>query len=227
MQNPDFTQIFIGIVPLEQAGAKCQDGAWRGEGSGRALLSMALDVRELWPQLLADMRSHCENAMSYYGSRQSGEPRKQDDAVDLLTSLFTIDARSDKGLLDGCSVEQLRDIYEECVGGVPLNPTLGSYGFFYVDAEAFQSLSQRVPYVKMGDPHYDPEEHKIDNHPRFPQGQDHWGWFRAEVSDVLDAFESLDCLAFDEMAPPMLRNPDFLTLYGQFTNVPNTNNLEI
>lgn len=203
------------------------DGAYRLHGFTVYRTDYSEGTDELWPQLLADMRSHCENAISYYGPKERGQPRKQDDAVDLLTSLFTIDARSDKDLLDGRSVEQLRDIYKACVGVIPLNPTLNNYGFFYVDAEVFQSMAQKKPYIKMGDPHYDPKEHKIDNHPRFPQGQYHWGWFRVEVGDVLDAFESLDCLTFEEMAPPMLRNPDFLTFYGEFAKVPNTNNLEI
>lgn len=210
---------------VPQWSALTEDGKYHLYGFTIYRTDYSEGTNELWEELIDDLTVDGEVDLSYLGAE--GKPDVQDDDVDQLTSLFTIDARSNKDMLDGCSVAQLCEMYNGSVGGIPVNRRPGSPAFFYVDAEAFQSMAQEVPFIKMGDPQYDPAKHKIENHPRFPEGQYYWGWFRIEVEEVLDAWEMLENDWVDRMAPQMLRNPEFLTLFNRYKKIPNNNNLEM
>ncbi|KAM3491136.1 hypothetical protein MY3957_005618 [Beauveria namnaoensis] len=139
---------------------------------------------QAWERLLnrldSDFKLEISNTLS---RRQHIESERQD--TEKLISLVKFDARSDAAVLNGCSVEQLRTIFQSRVGGAPLNIDVPGFKYFlFADKEVLDAVARGENWVKIAEVLYDNSEHNTENHPRLRCKQTYWGWMKVATGSL-------------------------------------------
>lgn len=183
---------------------------------------------ELWTKLQTVIKSdltRAVNAVTPKNADANSPNERETKALEHLASLVCVDGRSDAAALKGRTVEELRAIYKrsEAEGSKPRGEGDGngsvedkplplnhqSAAFLWADAEVLRSLSEEMPFVKIAKVDYD-----VNDWPS-PNGQEYWGVMRLRIDTIWYMWEELQLQIFDDIAPPMDRDAEFLPVLGQ------------
>ncbi|CEJ81471.1 hypothetical protein VHEMI01593 [[Torrubiella] hemipterigena] len=112
---------------------------------------------QLWTDLVEDRTQWLVKQVNDESEGYGSSPT-QLAAAEKLRSLIRFDARSDRDNLEGRDLDQLRDIFNDHVGGKPLH--IGQYErnlFLVADEEVFDNLVSKddQPWVKAVEANYD------------------------------------------------------------------------
>ncbi|KAI4694250.1 uncharacterized protein J4E84_002832 [Alternaria hordeiaustralica] len=139
----------------------------------------------------------------------------QDGAEDDTTStakawsLFKLDARSDSTVLDGLTLEQVRQLYVEGVGGRPMNAADNPFRvFFLADAEALVGSDFDSALIKVVAAEYDAAACVPVNWKFGPQR--YFGWMRMPVRCVLALWFTLEHKFLQEIVDSTAGGPGAL-----------------
>ncbi|OAA76430.1 hypothetical protein LEL_06114 [Akanthomyces lecanii RCEF 1005] len=134
----------------------------------------------LLDRLYTDFKLEISNTFS---RRQHIESERQD--TDKLKSLARFDGRSDATLLNGCSVENLRTIFEAGVGGAPLNVDASRFKYFlFADKDVLDGVAHGESWVKIAELLYDDAKHNAKSHPHLPSKQTYFGWMKVSTGSL-------------------------------------------
>lgn len=130
--------------------------------------------------------------------------KEKDDAhVGPILGLLRLDFRSDAALLDNAGMDQLRHVYKEATGGVPMNADEPNYRvFLFVDEESMASITDKEPWIKCVQVDYDAAQYVPRN--RRVGGQRYYGWMKMNASSVFGLWEQLTDRDLYEIAPPTI-----------------------
>jgi hypothetical protein len=125
-----------------------------------------------------------------------------DYAAQQLWSLFYLDARSDPAL-EGLSIEQLRLLYRNSDGGVPVNADLRSHRvFLFADEEVLSNADASL--IKCIEADYE----AADYVPRNSRGglgeQYYFGWMPMKVAEIVALWKELEDNDLERLAPQMI-----------------------
>lgn len=144
-----------------------------------------------WEQLLKTIRTH-----AYDNTLRITEATEDDPIFQQIWSLFRLDARSDAAL-SGLTFEQLRLLYINSDGGVPVNSNLRSHRvFLVVDEEVLSGVEGCIVMCVEAD--YLAEEH-VSHNPRCPQR--YWGFMKMRADEVAQLWQELKLFDFQTIAP--------------------------
>ncbi|KAK0610692.1 hypothetical protein B0T17DRAFT_621153 [Bombardia bombarda] len=130
-------------------------------------------------------------------------------------SLLKLDVREDQSILQGASMDRVREMIKESdprpTDDEPLGGTLTTLQgvFLYVDDEVLEAAAQttltagsRPPWVKMVELDYNPEQHKGN---RRVGPQSYFGWMKLSTGSLFQLWQDLQGQDLWKLAP---RNPD-------------------
>ena len=135
------------------------------------------------------------------GTQESAEEMTDSDADDSefqqMMSLFRLDARSDEGTLSGLDMDQLRAVYRDRVGGMPMNADFQDHYqlFLLVDEEVLAD-----PELEIVKCNYDAAQH-VPRNSRLGGAQRYFGWMKMKVETVPYLWNELGYWTLDSIAP--------------------------
>lgn len=168
----------------------------------------------LWLALITTLEDGIKEDVSSYFEEFRGT-EKEDKAIDKVMSLIRIDPRSDESMLADCTMDQLRTIYNNHVGGKPLN-TEDSLrrSFLVADETVFEALRGGTSWVKAVEVDYDAIEHDLSRNPRLGMGQKYWGWMKLATDSLFFLWNDLVGNQFFEIAPRMDKSQKYSAVYS-------------
>ncbi|RYO73792.1 hypothetical protein DL766_003579 [Monosporascus sp. MC13-8B] len=134
-----------------------------------------------------------------------------------LISLFQLDARSDAGLLQHASMDQVRQLCQGNQGGSPLNVDLPTHRYFLLaDAEVLKDVGRGEFWVKCVQPGYVAADY-VPKNTWLGGGQRYFGWMKMTARNVFDLWRELDIHDLESIAPQTIGGMHLVTWDGQFT----------
>ncbi|KAH7093222.1 hypothetical protein FB567DRAFT_170067 [Paraphoma chrysanthemicola] len=121
-------------------------------------------------------------------------------AVQQLWSLFRLDARSDPAL-DSLSMEQLRLLYRNGDGGVPMNADFRSHRVFLLADEEVLSDADAC-LIKCVEADYEAADH-VPRNTRLG-GQRYFGWMPMRSAEIMELWKELESEDLSTIAPPTI-----------------------
>jgi hypothetical protein len=140
-----------------------------------------------------------------------GQEGAEDDTTSTAKawSLFKLDARSDSAILDGKTLEQVRQMYVDATGGQPMNANDNPYRvFFLADVEVLMGSDYDSALIKVAEAEYDAAASVPKNWQYGPQR--HFGWMKMPVRCVLDLWFKLERYFFMEIVESTAGGPGAL-----------------
>ncbi len=155
---------------------------------------------QVWEFLLERLDADLKQDITHtFSSRQHIESERQN--TEKLKSLARIEGRSDQAVLNNCSVEQLRTIFENRVGGAPLNADAPWFPYFlFADREVLEAAARGEHWVKIGEVYYENLAYDTENHPRLRQKQTYWGWMKVATGSLFYTRCSLEFITLYDLA---------------------------
>jgi hypothetical protein len=151
-----------------------------------------LSTDQRWQQLLEKIQTR-----AYAATSRVCEATADDPAVQRVWSLFRLDTRSDP-TLEGLSMEQLRLLYRNGDGGVPMNADLRSHRMFLVADEEVLSDADAF-LVKCVEADYEAADH-VPRNTRMG-AQWYFGWTRIRSSEIVELWKELEFNDLERIAP--------------------------
>jgi hypothetical protein len=145
-----------------------------------------------WQQLLEKIQTQ-----AYAATLRVCDTTADDPAVQQVWSLFRLDARSDPAL-EGLSMEQLRLLYRNGDGGVPMNADLRSHRVFLLADEEVLSNANVFP-LKCVEADYEAADH-VPRDWRVGR-QRYFGWMPMRSADIVGLWKELEFNALERIAP--------------------------
>ncbi|RKU43159.1 hypothetical protein DL546_003244 [Coniochaeta pulveracea] len=139
-------------------------------------------------------------------------------------SLFKLDVKEDESMLEGLSMDGVRDMIKETdprpTDDEPLGGTLTTLQgvFLYVDDEVLEAArtatGSHPPWVKMVELDYNPDQHKGN---RRVGPRSYFGWMKLSTASLFQLWQDLEAQDLWRLAP---RNPDerLLTIWDGALN---------
>ena len=146
---------------------------------------------EQWDKLLQKIATSVKHRLDAH--RGSNEDPAM---IAKAEELFRLDARSDPAVLDGLTLEEVRQLYHDGTGGQPLNKDKGPWRIFIlVDADVL--ASPELGMIKCVAADYDAVA-AVPKNPRFGQ-QRYYGWLTMSSERVLSLWFELEMYFFEEI----------------------------
>ena len=144
---------------------------------------------EQWDKLLQNITTSVKHRLKAHGVND--DPAM----ITKAEELFKLDARSDL-VLDGLTLEQVRQLYHDGTGGQPLNKDKGPWRIFIlVDADVLASPD--LGMIKCVAADYDAAA-AVPKNPRFGP-QRYFGWLTMSSEHVLALWFELEMYFFEEI----------------------------
>tara|TARA_R110002003_G_scaffold118_6_gene10554 strand:- start:478 stop:1092 length:615 start_codon:yes stop_codon:yes gene_type:complete len=145
-----------------------------------------------WQQLLEKIQTQ-----AYAATLRVCKTTADDPTVQQVWSLFRLDARSDPAL-KGLSMEQLRLLYRNGDGGVPMNADLRSHRVFLLADEEVLSDADAF-LVKCVEADYEAADH-VPRNTRLG-GQRYFGWMPMRSAEIVELWKELEFNDLERIAP--------------------------
>lgn len=147
-----------------------------------------------WQDLLQKIQTYAyKNALRMTGATED------DAGFQEIWSLFRMDARSD-AVLAGLDMDQLRQRYNNGVGGPPMNKDHRSHQVFLVaDDEVLSSVDATTTIIKCVDADYQAADHVPQNWRL--DTQRYFGWMTMLASCVAELWVELGFFPLQQFAP--------------------------
>lgn len=130
--------------------------------------------------------------------------RGEEGHVDQILALLRLDFRSDVALLNNANMDQLRQIYKQAAGGVPMNADEPNHRvFLFVDEDSMASTTEEEPWIKCVQVDYDAARY-VPKSTRVG-GQRYFGWMKMPARCVLSLWKHLIDRDLYEIAPYIIR----------------------
>ncbi|RYP65974.1 hypothetical protein DL771_008021 [Monosporascus sp. 5C6A] len=166
-----------------------------------------------WQALLDKIQAQLVEELEEEG----GDDDDDAQAREKLSSLFRLDARSDAGLLQHASMDQVRQLYQDNQGGSPLNADLPTHRYFLLaDAEVLEDAGRGEFWVKCVQPDYVAADY-VPKNARLGGGQRYFGWMKMTTRSVFDLWRELDTRHLEGIAPQTIGGMHLVMWDGQFT----------
>jgi hypothetical protein len=143
-----------------------------------------------------------------------------DPVAQQILSLFRLDARSDPEVLDGLGMDEVRKIYQDAIGGEPMNANWKERRvFLLVDEEVIEEqafMANRFghkPWIKCVEPYYVASEHVPGNNRN--GGQRYFGSMKMRTGSVLQLWSWLEDDWFEKIAPPTIGGAHLVVWDGE------------
>jgi hypothetical protein len=137
-------------------------------------------------------------------TQESAEEMTDSDADDSefqqMMSLFRLDARSDEGTLSGLDMDQLRAVYRDRVGGMPMNADFQDHYQLFLLADEEVLADPELEMVKCVEFNYDAAQH-VPRNSRLGGAQRYFGWMKMKVETVPYLWNELGYRTLDSIAP--------------------------
>ncbi|KAJ6783743.1 hypothetical protein PWT90_03383 [Aphanocladium album] len=154
---------------------------------------------EIWHTFLERLQSDlmAEFSRTFEGEQQQDQDAQQ--ATEKLRSLVRIDARSDAALLNNRTIDELRTIFRDRVGGDPISVDDGLTPHILVaDAEVLDAASRGERWVKLVEINYDANNYRAFIF-RKPGPLSFLGWAKMATNSLLFARARLDQMELNFM----------------------------
>jgi hypothetical protein len=156
---------------------------------------------EHWQSLLDFIRTAVTKEVTSDQGVDQADPTAQH-----IMSLFRLDARSDPEVLDGLGIEEIRKVYEQAIGGEPMNANWKERRvFLLVDDEVIEEhgfMTGKIghkPWIKCVEPYYVDSDHIPRNSRVGPQR--YFGFMKMRASSVAGLWSLLYTDWLSEIAP--------------------------
>ncbi|KAG8156910.1 hypothetical protein KVR01_013323 [Diaporthe batatas] len=167
-----------------------------------------------WLSLISKIEARALDEIEAHGASEPAAPT--------LRSLFRLDPRSDPDRLDGLSMDQVRELYQEGEanprdGKMPImhayNPTRRH--FLLADAEVLDAVGRDEFWVKCVQADYH-DAHYVPKHP-FMAGQAFLGWTNMTTRSILELWWDLANRDLVGIAPPVIKGQQTTLYDGELT----------
>ncbi|KAH7377903.1 hypothetical protein BKA66DRAFT_443151 [Pyrenochaeta sp. MPI-SDFR-AT-0127] len=145
-----------------------------------------------WQQLLEKIQTQ-----AYAATLRVCQTIADDPAIQQVWSLFGLDARSDPAL-EGLSMEQLRLLYRNGDGGVPINADFRSHRVFLLADEEVLSDADAV-FIKCVQADYEAGDYVPRN--TWLGGQSYFGWMPMKAAEIVELWKELEYNDLQRIAP--------------------------
>jgi hypothetical protein len=156
---------------------------------------------EHWHSLLDLIRTAVTKEITVNQGVDQTDPTAQQ-----VMSLFRLDARSDPAVMDGLNIEETRKVYEQAIGGEPMNANWKERRvFLLVDDEVileYGSMAGKIghkPWIKCVEPYYVDSDHIPRNTWLGPRR--YFGFMKMRASGVAGLWSLLYTRWLSEIAP--------------------------
>lgn len=168
-----------------------------------------------WLALVETMEERFKQEVSSCFKDSRGTP-KEDEALEKLFGLVRIDARSDEAILANCTLDQLRTIFNDHVGGTPLNPQPNNLRrvFLVADKTVFEALAGGKSWVKAVEVNYDAAQHYVRPGSRMMMSQKYWGWMKVSTKSLYFLWNDLHAREIWKIAPKMDKTQQNSCMYN-------------
>ncbi|KAF9871212.1 hypothetical protein CkaCkLH20_11381 [Colletotrichum karsti] len=167
-----------------------------------------------WQALLANIRAQVAEELDVHR-----EDDDQQETIDQLLNLFRIDFRSDATLLQGKSIDELRQLFLNPADTGDTRPPLNAdaptrppqYGYFLLaDTEVLGSPDSWVKCVQADymAANYVPRNARVG-------GQRYFGWMKMTTRSLLELWNELAARALDSIAPETVGGMHLITWDGE------------
>ncbi|KAF2820808.1 hypothetical protein CC86DRAFT_332805 [Ophiobolus disseminans] len=150
---------------------------------------------ERWQQLLDKIRTQ-----AYAATSRVCQTTADDPTVQQIWALFRLDARSDPAL-EGLSMDQLRLLYGNGDGGVPMNADLKTHRVFLLADKEVLSDAE-VSLIKCVQADYEAADY-VPRNTRVG-GQSFFGWMPMKAAEIVELWKELEYNDLERLAPPTI-----------------------
>ncbi|KAK4074944.1 hypothetical protein Purlil1_12813 [Purpureocillium lilacinum] len=150
-----------------------------------------------WKLLLDTITSEVIATISFYKD-------KEPTAADALISLFRLDPRSDASTQAGATIDQIRELYKNGSGGMPMNAERLRL-FLLADDEVLEAASGGKPWIKCVQADYDATKYVPKNNRVWGGGrQTYFGWMKVTARSLLEFWDQLSVWTLERITPPTI-----------------------